>query len=305
MIVDNFIYNEGFKFDFDGNNAFTDYEINIEDFDALVEEMDFSLFTGTDTKKNLNIVNKNINTKLAKNKSKKINKPINRSLRASQKEKKIGSIIIPEDKTIIIEGLNKFILNPSDKDAKLKNIGYYKGKKLKELMLIINNETPNNFNIELFNPSSPLDYLYSTSQNLNNQISVANSPISYSDVLFNILANPVLIPNAKMVITGLNATQQKNETLILKNKSITGEQFIQPVNVNLQIDPYQFQKEIVAFHIEDVIGRNFLPDGMNVIQYTVLPFTQVAVCFYYEQMSLAKDFYQTEYRPVNIKLAIE
>jgi hypothetical protein len=284
-------------------NDFSDLE-TFENFDSLVDELDFSLLTGKDFKQNLKAVNKTVNTKLRKktnkNKSKKL---VNKSARISKNVRKMGRVLVPENREVIVEGLDKFILNPSEKDLKIKNIGYYKGKKLKELLFIINNETPNDFNIELFNPSSPLDYLFSTSQNLNNQISVANSPISYSDVLFNILANPILIPNVKVVITGINATNQKNIPLILKDKSITGEQFIQPLNINLQIDPYQFQKEIVFFHVDDVIGKNFIPDGMNVIEYTVLPFTQVVICCYYEQKSLAQDFYPTEYRPLNPRMA--
>jgi hypothetical protein len=297
-----FEYNS--EFNEDNFENFSDWE-TFENFDSLVDELDFSLLTGKDSKKNVAAVNKAVKKKLIakKNTSSKNKKIVNKSARISKKEGKMGRVFVPEDREVIVEGLDKFILNPSEKDLMIKNIGYYKGKKLKELVFLINNDTPNNFSIELFNPSSPLDYLYSTSQNLNNQISVANSPISYSDVLFSLLANPVLIPNVKMVITGLNAVGQKNIPLILKDKSITGEQLIQPLNVNLQIDPYQFQREIVFFHVEDVLGKNFIPDGMSVAEYTVLPFTQVVVCFYYEQKSLAQDFYPTEYKPLNPRIA--
>lgn len=289
----------------DGYENFSDWE-TFENFDSLVDELDFSLLTGKDPKKNLEAVNKTVKKKLNSKKNNSVSrnkKIVNKSARISKKERKMGRVLVPDDREVIVEGLDKFILNPTEKDLKIKNIGYYKGKKLKELVFLINNETPNDFNIELFNPSAPLDYLYSTSQNLNNQISVANSPISYSDVLFNLLANPILIPNVKMVITGLNAANQKNIPLILKDKSITGEQLVQPLNVNLQIDPYQFQREIVFFHVEDVLGKNFIPDGMSVAQYTVLPFTQVVICCYYEQKSLAQDFYPTEYKPLNPRIA--
>ena len=54
----------------------------------------------------------------------------------------------------------------------------------------------------------PLDYLYSTSQNINNKVQVAGGSTQYTDVLFNILANPTLIPNCKFVFDGPQVSKQ-------------------------------------------------------------------------------------------------
>ena len=49
---------------------------------------------------------------------------------------KMNRVLIPRDRKVIVEGVSKFIL--SDKGEKAKKIGYYKGKKLRELNIIIN-----------------------------------------------------------------------------------------------------------------------------------------------------------------------
>ena len=108
--------------------------------------------------------------------------------------KKINDVIVPTDRPVIVKGASDFIV--SQKNDQIKNIGYYKGKKLKELILIFNNNSAVDFEVEIFQPSMPLDYLYSTGQNLNDKIQVAGGSVSYTDVLFNMLANPTFIPNA-------------------------------------------------------------------------------------------------------------
>ena len=102
----------------------------------------------------------------------------------------------------------------------IKDIGYYKCKKLKELVFIINNNSAIDFDLELFNPSMPLDYLFSTSGNLNNKIVVAGGNVEYTDVLFNILANPMHIINAKFLFAGATLQQQINQPLISAPNSL-------------------------------------------------------------------------------------
>ena len=176
-------------------------------------------------------------------------------------------------------------------------MGYYKGEKLKELVLIINNNTPNDFNFELFNPSMPLDYLFSTSQDLNARILVAgDNKVSYSDMLFNLLANPTLLPNAKFICTNptnqAQADKQFNVPLIFKNKNIAGHEKIHPIQNALNTDIDQQQDQLVYWDIMGTLGRAYIPDGMDVIQYKVLAGNSVVFGFYYKQVSLKRFFFQ-------------
>ena len=214
--------------------------------------------------------------------------------------KKISKILVPSDKKVIVEGVSKFILSRSPQDEATKQIGYYKGKKLKELILLIDNTGPNPFTVDLFNPSMPLDYLYNTSLNLNDKISVANSPVSYSDVLFNILANPTMIMNAVFVFGGLNPSLQQAKALKFVNKDMTGTQEITPVNISLQLDTMQVFSQTVNFHIKDALGRPFIPDGMETIKYDVLPGSYITMAFFYRQKSLKKFFYKDATAPKKI-----
>jgi len=206
-------------------------------------------------------------------------------------------IIVPEDRKVIVEGVDKFILSNTKESNSIKNIGYYKGEKCSELVLIINNTTPNDFEFELFNPSMPLDYLFSSSQDLNARILVAgDNKVSYSDVLFNLLANPTILPNAKFVVTNpTNETQknlQFNQSLIFKNKNIAGHEIINPVANALNVDIDQTQNEIIYWDIQQSLGRVFIPDGMDVISYKVLAGNTVTFGFYYKQISLKKFFFK-------------
>jgi hypothetical protein len=206
-------------------------------------------------------------------------------------------ILVPQDRKVIVEGVDKFILSNSKENEAIKNIGYYKGEKLKELVLIINNNTPNDFEFELFNPSMPLDYLFSTSDNLNNRISVAgDNKVSYSDMLFNILANPTLLPNAKFVCENptnpIQALNQFNQSLIFKNKNIAGFEKINPIQNALNIDLDQKQNKIIYWDIIGTLGRVFIPDGMDVISYKVLAGNIVTFGFYYKQVSLKRFFFK-------------
>jgi hypothetical protein len=180
----------------------------------------------------------------------------------------VNSVQLPKDMPLIVDGVNKFILNNSGSADSLKSMGYYKGEKLKELILTFDNtQSRVDFNVQIFNPSMPLDYLYSTSQSLNSKIVVGGGNVSYSDVLFNLLANPTLIPNCKFAFSGSNVNGQLAQAMFTHNKQISGIERVNPINLNLEIDTDQFTNEIVFFDMFKQLGRPFIPDGMDVINY--------------------------------------
>ena len=277
-------------------------------FDDSLEDIDFSEIEGKSFKKAFSKVNRQIDRKRVRKGvvAKAIGKPrVSSSQRGSEiplkdgqrailkgpKKKKITKVLVPRDRKVIVEGVSKFILANDKASNTLRQIGYYKGEKLKELVLIFNNNSAIPFTIEIFNPSSPLDYLYSTSQNLNNKIAVAGGVVQYSDVLFNILANPTMIPNCKFTFAGPLLNQQISQTLEFKNKNIEGTEKIHPLNIALQIDTMQFANDIVFFDMQEQLNRPFIPNGMDVIRYTVLPGMTVNMAFFYKQVDLKKVFY--------------
>lgn len=296
----------------DGMGDFRDVDfIEEEDFDNLdgefgfdehdiIDEIDFSEFKGKSFKSSLYKVNSAVAKKKAKKRAKPLSKDFIVKKRATLYGKTSGKsegrntkrIIVPSTQKVIIEGVDKFILGDDSKCNSVKNIGYYKCKKLKELILTINNNSALDFNLEFFNPSQPLDYLFSTSGNLNNKIQVAGGIITYSDVLFNILANPTHIVNAKFTFAGASYLQQINQPLIFKNKAITGEQKIEPMQLSLQVDNMQVADDIVFFDLLGNLNRPFIPNGMDVIQYKVLAGNTITFAFYYEQKDLRKFFYK-------------
>jgi hypothetical protein len=208
----------------------------------------------------------------------------------SNRPQKISKVIVPNDKKVIVQGVSDFILSQDKSASAVKNIGYYNGKKLQKLIFTFNNDSALPFELELFNPSMPLDYLYSTSLNLNDKIKVAGGEVSYTDVLFNVLANSTMIPNAKFVFAGSQVSAQRAMPLKVTNKSINGEQKIFPFNLDLQIDTMQVANDIVFFDFFDTINRPYIPDGMDVIKYTVLPNMTVTMAFFFDQISLKKVF---------------
>lgn len=296
----------------DGMDDFRDVDfIEEEDFDNvdgefgfdehdIIDEIDFSEFKGKNFKSSLHKVNSAVDKKKAKKREKPLSKDFIVKKRATLYGKTSGKgqgrntkrIIVPSTQKVIVEGVDKFILGNDDKCNSVKNIGYYKCKKLKELILTINNNSATDFDLEFFNPSEPLDYLFSTSGNLNNKIQVAGGIISYSDVLFNILANPTHIVNAKFTFAGASYLQQINQPLIFKNKAITGEQKIEPMQLSLQVDNMQVADDIVFFDLLGNLNRPFIPNGMDVIQYKVLAGNTITFAFYYEQKDLRKFFYK-------------
>jgi hypothetical protein len=292
----------------DYDQFFSDNKQNLNDFDELadedeldIEDIDFSNISGKNTHEKLKKISRKTSTAKvvpkkkrlapANSKSRKIiaDKNVKYKFNKIKGKQTITTMQLPDDREIILKGVDEFIL--SQNNAPIKNIGYYKGEKLEELILIINNDTPIDFTIEFFNPSSPLDYLYATTDNLNNRIQVAgDNKISYSDLLFNILANPILIPNAKFVATGLQANAQFNQAMIFKNKNIAGHQKVMPIQNSLNIDIDQNQKQIVYWDLQKTLGRVYSPNGMDVMEYTILAGNQVVFGFYYKQLTLNKVF---------------
>lgn len=271
-----------------------------EDFDNTISDIDFSQFKGKDFKSNFAKINKHVEKKRHKKKplSKEIGVGSTVSRFSSEKaiisgpKKKLAKVLVPRDRKVIVEGVDKFILNGDSKDDSIRNIGYYQGKKLKKLILTFNNDSALDFNLELFNPSMPLDYLYSTSLNLNDKIQVAGGAVSYSDVLFNLLANPTLVVNATIVVNGPSVLGQISQSLGFTNKEITGDVKVHPINLNLKIDTMQVFQNTIYFDIMKSLNRPFIPDGMDVIQYKILAGNTVTMCFYYKQISLKRVFFK-------------
>ncbi|MEI7510263.1 MAG: hypothetical protein WCJ62_12465 [Flavobacterium sp.] len=283
-------------YDFVEEESNADGEFGFDEVD-IIEDIDFSEIRGKDFKSSLSKVNKAYAKKKAIAK-KPLSKDFVVKKRATLYGKNDGGgtasttkrIIVPDTQKVIIQGVDKFILGNDDKCG-AKDIGYYKCKKLKELVFTMDNNSAVDFNLELFNPSMPLDYLFSTSGNLNNKIQVAGGVVSYSDVLFNFLANPPHIVNAKFTFAGSSFINQINQPLIFTNKSATGEQKVEPFQLQLEVDNMQVAKDIVFFKL-DALNRPFIPNGMDVIQYKVLAGNTVTFAFYYRQKDIRKFYYE-------------
>lgn len=285
--------NEGRDEDDDFLNADGEDD-DFEDIEETISDIDFSSLSG-DFRSSMKQINKKLTSKKAKNKkSKGPSKFVayRKGSKFASGKGKFSKVIVPRDKNVIIEGVSKFIVSDAEENQATKNIGYYNGKKLKELLLIINNDTPADFEIELFNTASPLDYLYSTSGNLNDRIKVAGGfAASYAQVLYHLASNPTMIVNAKFVVAGPTIPEQIREVMKFKNQNIEGKQKVTPFQMNLNIDLYQEQNDIVYFDLMSSLNRPFIPDGMDVLQYKVLKGMTVVLAFYYKQISMKKYFF--------------
>lgn len=296
------LYNDGVKKDivigsFDGDE--------FEYADASLDDIDFSEFKG-DFKSSLKQIHGKLKHKKPNIKKvpvkRKAKRPLSqtmgiksgkRVLHGNNTDRTAQRVLVPPERQVIVQGVDNFMLADGPDANSYKNIGYYKGKKLQELNLTFNNDSAIDFNFELFNPSMPMDYLFSTGGNLNNKIQLAGGvAASYSDVLWYMLANPTLIPSVRMVLSGPSVGAQTNIGLTFKNKNIAGEQIVNPLNVPQQIDTQQFQSQVIAFDLMVNLNRPFIPDGMDVINYTVLAGNTVTICFYYKQKQLKKFFWK-------------
>ena len=143
----------------------------------------------------------------------------------------------------------------------------------------------------------PLDYLYSTSQNLNNRIIVGGGALQYSDLMFNILANPLIVHSAYFTFDGTNNQVLRQEVLAMQftNKNAQGYKKVDPVNLSLKIDNMQVFNNVIAFDLHESLNRPFIPDGMDVINYTIFPGVKATMVFFYEQIHI-KDVYYHEAR---------
>jgi len=270
-----------------------------EDFDNALSDIDFSDIRG-DFKKSFKQANRKVRTKkrTAPRRKKPLSKEFSVNRRAtiqSNRRKKLSRVIVPDDRKVIVQGVSDFILKQSKQTDTIRNIGYYKGEKLKHVVLTFNNNSALDFNLELFNPSMPLDYLQSTSLNLNNKIEVSggqNGQITYSDILFNLLANPALFVNAQFVFSGPSVVQQMSIPLGVQNKSLNGISIINPIDIALKIDTMQFANNIVYFNIAESLNRPYVPDGMDVMSYKVLAGNTVTMAFFYKQVSLKKFMFE-------------
>jgi hypothetical protein len=218
-------------------------------------------------------------------------------------KKVISKVIIPSDRSVVVEGASKMMLSEDKRDTLIKQLGYHNGKKLQELIIEIDNQGENDFVLSLFDPSMPLDYLYSTSQNLNNRITVGGGALQYTDLMFNILANPPLIHSAYFTIEGTTQQVSKQEVLAMQfvNKNAQGYKKIDPVNLSLKIDTMQVFNNVIAFDLHESLNRPFIPDGMDVINYTIYAGVKATLVFFYEQIHI-KDVYYDEARKSKILL---
>jgi len=295
------------EYSFDGESELpslstpADYDL----LDDSFNDIDFSDFKG-DFKKNVKSISKKVSSRQPMPVKRKLNR-LSKEFAVAKKtniisknEKSIGKVIIPRDRKVIVEGVNSFILADTKETDLYKKIGYYKGKKLQQLVLVFNNNSPVDFTLELFNPSMPLDYLYSTSQNLNSVIQVAGGQVSYTDVLFNILANPVFIPNATVTISGPLQTQQKAVPFLITNKFVNGFTKIEPLNLALQIDNMQVEGNNISFDFYDILNKPYVPDGMEIISYQILAGNTVTIGFFYEQKSIKKLFFPEARKRLNL-----
>jgi hypothetical protein len=216
----------------------------------------------------------------------------------SKGKKAITNIIVPRDRKTIIEGVNRFILSDNCGAVDLKSIGYCNGKKLKEMVFIINNEGNINYTVELFNPSTPMDYYQATSQNINDKISVAGQNVNgvqYTDVLSHMMSNPTRIINSKIVITAPNSNilfAQRDFNFNITQKDLRAYTDTEPINIPQLLDKFQFQSNILAFNFQNELNRPYVPDGMDILRYTILAGCTVSIAFYYEQKMLKKYFYK-------------
>jgi len=218
-------------------------------------------------------------------------------------KKLISKVVIPNDRNVIVEGASKMMLSEDKRDTLIKQLGYYNGKKLQELIIEIDNNSENDFVLSLFDPSMPLDYLYSTSQNLNNRITVGGGALQYTDLMFNILANPLLIHSAYFTLEGTTTQVSRQEVLAMQfvNKNAQGYKKIDPVNLSLKIDTMQVFNNVIAFDLHESLNRPFIPDGLDVINYTIYAGVKATLVFFYEQIHI-KDVYYDEARKSKILL---
>jgi hypothetical protein len=112
-------------------------------------------------------------------------------------------------------------------------------------------------------------------------------------LLYNILANPLFVYNAKIVIAGSQSDAQVNEPLRFINKNSVGIQYVSPQLISLKVDNFQKSKDnINFFDVYKALNRPYIPDGMDVIEYNVLAGNTVTICFFCKQSLLKEAVYE-------------
>lgn len=293
-------------------NYSADFENNWDDFDDEDEsspftEIDFSELEGGNFKSKLSKLSRKIDTRQNARaiKSKSGNRLAKKLQSSSSRlaKKNPTKVIVPTDRQVIIQGVSQFILGNKPEDEAIKRIGYYKGRRLDNLTLVFQNTNPQPFSLELFNPTMPLQYLLATGLNLDDKITVAGGTTKYSELLFNLLANPTMIIGAQIVVTATiagNDTAQYNESLQFKNKNIGGFQAIEPLNTNLYRDTMQVQSNILNFDIMRQLKRPFVPDGMDTIVWRILAGNSVTINFFYKQVQIKRMVFEECRRSKNL-----
>ena len=59
---------------------------------------------------------------------------------------------------------------------------------------------------------------------------------------------------------------------------------------NYKYNYLKTQKQIIYWDIQKTLGRVFSPNGMDILEYTILAGTNVVFGFYYKQLTLNKVF---------------
>lgn len=207
------------------------------------------------------------------------------------------NIFVPEDRELIVEGVSRFILSDEPEDNEIKAMQYYKGKKLNHMTLTFNNDSQLDFNVELFNPTLPLQYLIGTRLNIDDKIQIAGGTTTYSEMIAYLIGNPTMIISAQIVVSTPSGTitdiqKQFAQNFLFKNKSISGYQAIEPINVALARDIMQAQPDIVYFNIPKQLNRPFVVDGLDTITYKILAGNTVTVNFYYKQVQMKRVMFE-------------
>jgi hypothetical protein len=102
----------------------------------------------------------------------------------------------------------------------------------------------------------------------------------------------MMMYHAKFVFGGANVSQQMSQSLKFINKNSSAFAKIDPVNVALMVDPYQYLDFIVTFDFKEVLNRPYVPDGMDTMQYKVLANTSVSMAFFYDQLQIKRIMYE-------------
>jgi hypothetical protein len=279
--------------DFSGVGGFEDYV----DFDGTeddritpdeIEDIDFSEIKGG-LKSSLKKANTKVNQKKKKRPLVKTKGGVKR--RIPRKKKKVQTrVVVSDDREIIINSVDKFILGGNEEE---KKIGWYKGEKLKQLALTIDNTDGVEFELDLFRPSERTSYLIANSQDLNDKIRIgAGDTVSYQDIVTNMMSNPAMLLHVQMTFSGQNVSGQLNQPLRFLSANIASEQYVKPIAVQLFFDIQQFQNNTVRFSLIDRLQRGYVPDGLDWIRYKVLAGTSVNMIFFYKQQNIKEFFFK-------------